>query len=81
MSTIDLILYILNEREGWHDIEKVAARIDVPISEVREIINFMAKNGFVTIDPTGKEVKLGYLMHEFLEEICAIESEECDLKV
>jgi len=76
LSTIDLILEILNERNGWQDIEKVAARIDIPISEIKEIIDLMAKLGFVVLDATGKRMKLGYMMHEFLEDVSVIESEE-----
>lgn len=80
LSIMDMILEILNERRGWQDIEQVATRINVSVAEVKEIIDFMAEYGFVTVDKTGRRLKLGYLLDEFLEEISQVESEGLTLK-
>jgi len=76
LSTIDLILEILKEKEGWREMKEIASKTNLPLSEIQDIIEFLARHGFVAIDTTGQKVKLGYLMDEFLEEISEIEIEE-----
>lgn len=76
MAKADLVLEILNEGEGWHDIEEVAARLNIPSLEVKEIINFLARHNFVIVDETGKKAKLGSLMHEFMAETCEVHAED-----
>jgi len=76
LPTIDLILEILKEKEGWREVKEIASKTNLPLSEIQEIIGFLARHGFVTVDETGQKVKLGYLMDEFLEELSAIEIEE-----
>lgn len=76
MSTIDLILNKLKEKEGWLEVKEIAYLINLPLSEIQEIIQFLSRHGFVTVDATGQKVKLGHSMDEFLEEILQIEIEE-----
>lgn len=76
MHAIDQIFKLLAENRGWHTIDEITEKIQIPKTEAADIINFLAAHKFIQLDRERKRAKIGERTNRFLTEIKKEEEQE-----
>jgi len=73
---IDLILELLDEKNGWCNLEEICSKAKSTGSEITTLLAFLAKYDFAIVDTHNQKARINPRTHEFLKEIRQAEIEE-----
>jgi len=73
---LDLILEILDRKNGWCTMKEIAAKAKSSESETATLLEFLAEYGFAVVDAENQRARINPRMHDFLEEMRQVQAEE-----
>ena len=68
MFLLDLILELLDEKNGWFSLEEIASKTKISKSETATLVKFLAEYSFAILDTRNQKARINPKIHEFLQE-------------